>query len=54
MSLYRYSAKDTSGKKFVGEVEAIDEKALVTTLQGQGLVPIDIKERGTQSRISIE
>ena len=54
MSLYRYSAKDLSGKKFVGEVEAIDEKALVSTLQGQGLVPIEIKERNTQSRVTIE
>ena len=54
MSLYRYSAKDLSGKKFVGEVEAIDEKALVSTLQGQGLVPIEIKERNTESRIAIE
>src|SRR3990167_2746474 len=54
MSLYRYTAKDLSGKKFTGEVEAIDEKALVTTLQGQGLVPIEVRERNAQGSITIE
>src|SRR3989338_3865444 len=41
MSLYRYTAKDLSGKKFTGEVEAIDEKTLVTILQGEGLVILE-------------
>src|SRR3989304_6258022 len=54
MSLYRYTAKDLSGKKFTGEVEAIDEKALVTTLQTQGLVPIAINERNKQNVASLE
>src|SRR3989344_3514781 len=54
MSLYRYTAKDLSGKKFTGEVEAIDEKALVTTLQGEGLVPIEVRERNAQGSITIE
>ena len=54
MSLYRYTAKDLSGKKFTGEVEAIDEKTLVTILQGEGLVPINIRERNAQGSISIE
>lgn len=45
MTLYRFAAKDYSGKKYLGEVEALDEKALVTTLQKQGLVPIEVKTR---------
>ena len=44
MPLYRYSAKDINGKKFTGNVESVDEKALVSTLQTQGLVPIEIKK----------
>jgi len=54
MSLYRYSAKDLNGKKFAGEVESLDEKSLVATLQSQGLVPIDIKLRQGQSKAMIE
>lgn len=45
MSLYSFSAKDINGKKYKGEVEVLDEKALVTTLQKQGLVPIEIKPK---------
>ena len=45
MSLYSFSAKDINGKKFSGEVEVIDERALVATLQKQGLVPIFIKQK---------
>src|SRR3990170_6637966 len=47
MALYRYSAKDENGKKFIGEVEAIDERAVIVTLQKQGLVPIEVKKRQT-------
>lgn len=53
MSLYYFSAKDIHGKKYSGEVEVIDEKALVTTLQKQGLIPIDIKPRNTRRVLSV-
>lgn len=45
MALYRYSAKDQNGKKFVGEVEAIDERAVIITLQKQGLIPLEVKKK---------
>src|SRR3989344_504806 len=45
MSLYKFAARDISGKKFAGEVEAFDEKTLVLTLQKEGLVPTQIKKR---------
>lgn len=45
MSLYRFTAKDITGKKFTGEVEVLDERTLVATLQKQGLVPVQIKRR---------
>lgn len=47
MGLYYFVAKDVSGKKYTGEVEVIDEKALVSTLQKQGLIPIQIEQRNT-------
>lgn len=55
MSLYFYSARDASGKKYSGEVEVVNEDALVTTLQKQGLVPIQIKlkKKGLFSQIGI-
>jgi len=46
MSLYKFTAKDQSGKNVTGEVEAFDEKALVATLRSESLIPINIKERG--------
>ena len=52
MALYRYSAKDENGKKFIGEVEAIDERAVIVTLQKQGLVPINVKKK-QQGRTSL-
>lgn len=45
MSLYKFAARDISGKRFEGEVEAFDEKTLVLTLQKEGLVPTEIKKR---------
>ena len=53
MSLYYFSAKDLAGKKYTGEVEVIDEKALVTTLQKQGLIPIEIKPRSVGKIFSV-
>lgn len=47
MALYFFAAKDASGKKYTGEVEVIDEKSLVATLQKQGLIPIEIKQKNT-------
>lgn len=45
MSIYHFVAKDINGKKVSGEVESIDEKALVTTLQKEGLIPIEVRKR---------
>lgn len=45
MALYKFVAKDINGKRYNGEVEVLDEKTLVATLQKQGLVPIEIKKR---------
>lgn len=45
MALYKYTAKDTNNKKYSGEVEVLDEKTLVVTLQKQGLVPVQIRKR---------
>lgn len=45
MSLYKFLAKDSNGKKFTGEVEAFDEKALITTLRTEGLIPIEVKRK---------
>ena len=47
MALYRFIAKDASGKKLRGEVDVLDEKTLVFTLQKQGLVPVEIRKRDT-------
>jgi len=46
MSLYKFIAKDQSGKNVTGEVEAFDEKALAATLRSESLIPIDIILRG--------
>lgn len=53
MGLYYFSAKDIHGKKYTGEVEVLDEKALVVTLQKQGLVPIEIKPRNKGNILSV-
>lgn len=45
MSLFRFSAKDSSGKKVIGEVEATDEQTLIQTLQKQGLIPTEVTRR---------
>lgn len=45
MPLYTFTARDINGKKYIGEVEVSDEKSLITTLQKQGLVPVEIKEK---------
>ncbi|OGD87211.1 hypothetical protein A2870_03630 [Candidatus Curtissbacteria bacterium RIFCSPHIGHO2_01_FULL_41_11] len=49
MSLYNFSAKDITGKKYTGEVEVLDEKTLVATLQKQGLTPVAIKQKNSLS-----
>ncbi len=53
MALYKFTAKDINSKKYSGEVEVLDEKTLVTTLQKQGLVPVEIKKRDAGSLLSI-
>lgn len=54
MALYFFSAKDLNGKKYTGEVEVIDEKALVSTLQKQGLVPIEIRPKNSGKVLSFK
>src|SRR5205814_62426 len=54
VALYTFSAKDANGKKYTGEVEVLDEKALVTTLQKQGLVPIEIKAKNADRLFSFK
>lgn len=49
MALYSFAAVDANGKKYTGEVEVIDERSLVVTLQKQGLVPIAIKQKNALS-----
>lgn len=55
MALYKFAAKDAAGKKYTGEVEVLDEKSLVVTLQKQGLIPIEIKQKNvaTLAKIAI-
>lgn len=48
MPLYTFTARDINGKKYTGEVEVSDEKSLITTLQKQGLVPVEIKEKNKE------
>lgn len=45
MALYSFIARDSSGKRFSGEVEALDEKSLIISLQKQGNIPISIKKK---------
>lgn len=45
MALYHFVARDASGKRFTGEVEALDERSLILTLQKQGYVPIKLKKK---------
>ena len=44
MPLYRYAAKDRSGKSLGGVVEAVDEKGLSANLRKQGLIIISIRQ----------
>ena len=45
MALYHFTARDPTGKKFTGDVEALEEKSLIISLQKQGYVPISIKKK---------
>lgn len=47
MALYHFIARDSAGKRFSGEIEALDEKALVVSLQKQGYVPVSVKVKET-------
>lgn len=48
MPLYKFIAKDKEGKNVTGEVEVLDEPALIKTLQEEGLIPIKISARDKQ------
>lgn len=45
MPLFKFIAKDQTGKKVAGEVEAVDENALVRILQKESLIPIEVKSK---------
>lgn len=53
MPFYTFAARDINGKKYTGEVEVGDEKSLVTTLQKQGLVPVEIKEKAQKGAFRV-
>lgn len=56
MPVYKFVAKDQNGKQFTGEVESLDEKSVVSMLQKEKLVPIQIKSASSEnffSKISI-
>jgi len=46
MPIFKYVAKDFSGKKVSGEVEAVDNKSVVATLRNEGLITLAITKRG--------
>ncbi len=53
MPLFKFVAKDSTGKKFTGEVEAVDENALVKILQQEKLIPIEVRSREKKQVINI-
>src|SRR3989344_7704785 len=48
MPVYKFVAKDQNGKQFTGEVESLDEKSVVSMLQKEKLVPIQIKSASSE------
>ena len=48
MPIFKYVAKDFSGKKVTGEVEAVDNKSVVATLRNEGLITLAITKRGEE------
>ncbi len=53
MPLFKFIAKDATGKKFTGEVEAVDENALVKILQQERLTPIEVRSKDKQQGINL-
>lgn len=52
MPLYKFIAKDQSGKQFAGDVESLDEKSVISMLQKEKLVPISIKNTSGENFFS--
>ena len=48
MPIFKYVAKDFSGKKVSGEVEAVDSKSVVETLRRENFVTLGITKRGEE------
>ena len=46
MPAYIYTARSKTGEKSEGNVQASDRRSALALLQGQGLVPISVKEGG--------
>lgn len=45
MPIFKFIAKDASGKRVSGEVDTLDEKGVVAILRNEKLVPIEIKQK---------
>ncbi|OGE08894.1 hypothetical protein A3A60_00895 [Candidatus Curtissbacteria bacterium RIFCSPLOWO2_01_FULL_42_26] len=45
MPIFKFTAKDISGKKVSGEVDALNEKGVVGILRNEKLVPIEIQQK---------
>ena len=44
MPLYKYESYNRRGKKITGTIDATSQQAAITTLRGQGLMPINVAE----------
>ncbi len=53
MPLFKFIAKDSTGKKYTGEVEAVDENALVKILQQERLIPIEVRSKDSKQAINL-
>lgn len=48
MPIFKYVAKDQTGKKVSGEVEAIDNRSVVETLRREDLITLSVIKRGEE------
>lgn len=52
MAIFRFVARDQTGKKTSGEIDALDEKAVIGILRGEKLIPLEIVETSAQKQKS--
>ncbi len=53
MPLYRYAAKDKTGRPMGGVIEALDQKSLIVNLRRQGFVIVSIREEKAKEQRKI-